>query len=253
MPDFEIDVAGKGEPGKVSPAEPKRRGKTVMKIAIVVIVVLAVVGSAVAAAGFIYWRSLVDSPQYALARIVQAARDDNDPEIGQLVDFDRVVRDFVPQVTDKAVDLYGRGLPPEVIRQAEVVAAPLIPVIKARARKEIPTLLKEATRKYSNVPFWGLVIGADRYLDFKVEGDTASVESTIGERRMTLLMERTEGGWKVVAVRDEVLAKKIAERIGQELIFLAKEAGKDKVDRLGKSLGIEDIEELLKQAGDIFK
>lgn len=254
---FEVEIEdGRGEP-VLSAAEAARahriRKTTALKISAAIAGVLLLVAAVVAVGGILYWRSLLDSPQYALAQIVEAARDGDEKKIGELVDVDSVVENFVPQITEKAVDLYGRGLPPEVIKRAEEVAEPILPVVKRRARAELPGLLRRKTESLKNVPFWGLVIGADRYLTITVEGDTAVIKGRSDERPLELTMKRAEQGWRVVAVKDEELAQNIAGRIGQEMIFLAKEAGERRIEDLGRRLGIDDISDLLKQAEEIFR
>lgn len=249
--DVKIDQEAAGLP--TEPGVGKRRGRLGLKIASAAAVLLLIAAFGLAVGGFLYWRSLTGSPQYTLASIVIAARDGDDDEIARLVDVDSVVEDFAPQVTEKAIELYGRGLPPGVISKAKVVAAPILPVIKQRARSELPALLRETTKEFSEVPFWGLVIGADRYLSISIDGDRAVVSSFSEERPTELFMERSGDGWRVVAVKDDLLAEKIAGKIGQELIILATQAGRENLGEVGKRLGIEGIDELLKQAEDIFR
>ena len=45
--------------------------------------------------------------------------------IDEVVDTNAVVDDFLPQITGKAVELYGRGLPPEIISRVSQIAASL--------------------------------------------------------------------------------------------------------------------------------
>ena len=63
------------------------------------------------------------TPQYSLALLIDAARRDDKQQVGTLVDTDKVVDGFVPEIIDSAVDLYGRGLPPETIANLTFVAA----------------------------------------------------------------------------------------------------------------------------------
>lgn len=212
-----------------------------------------VIAAAAAVGGYVYWRSLAASPQYSLALMIDAAREGDDGRVNEFVDFDSVVEDFVPQVTEKAVELYGRGLPPEIVKRATQVAAPLLPVVKSRARAEIPELLRERTKEYRQVPFWALAIGAGRYLSITEEGETAEIVSREDGRRLNLRMERREGRWVIVAVKDPLLAEKLARKIGQEIIFLAKQAGTRQIDEAGKAIGIDGIGDLLKQAEEIFR
>jgi len=255
MSGFEVNISQADEPPEDNaPEVPVKKGRRTVLRVLAVIAVLGIMSFLLAAvAGYLYWRSLSNSPQYALALLVEAARTGDDKKVNEYVDVDAVVEDFVPQITDKAVEMYGRGLPPAVIKQAEIVAAPLIPVIKQRARAELPRLLREKTAKYKDVPFWALAIGAGRYLDVKTDGDRATVAGRSGDRELELRMKREGGRWKIVGVKDDELAEKIASKIGQELIALARQAGRTRIEDLGRSLGLDGIGDLLKQAEDIFK
>lgn len=223
------------------------------RIAVAAACLILLAAGAAFAGGFVYWRSLVASPQYSLAEMIEAARNGDDTRVNEFIDLDEVVEDFVPQVTDEAVELYGRGLPREVIDKARLVAAPVLPAVKERARAELPELLRERTETYRDVPFWAIVIGAGQYLHIQVEDDLATISGGDLERPLDLKMRRTGDKWVVVAVRDKVLAKRIAEKIGQEIILLARLAIEGKLEEAGRKLGIEGVEDLLKQAEEIFR
>src|SRR6476620_2637254 len=132
-------------------------------------------------AGYIYYRSLRGTPQYSIALLIDAAKRDDKPQIDSLVDIDAVVDDFLPQITGKAVELYGRGLSPAVINRMEVIATPILPAVKQRARAELPRVIRDRSEEFGYVPFFGMVMGAQRYLDISVSGDTAVVKSKIKE------------------------------------------------------------------------
>ena len=232
----------------------KGRGRAVLAKVLLAILCLGLVLAVTAAVGgYVYWRSLAASPQYSLALMIDAAREGDDGRVNEFIDFDSVVEDFVPQVTDQAIELYGRGLPPEVVKRAAQVAAPLLPLVKSRARAEIPELLRDRTKEYRQVPFWALAVGAGRYLSITEDGNTAEIVSREEGRPLNLKMERREGKWVIVAVRDPLLAEKLARKIGQEIIFLAKQAGTRQIDEAGKAIGIDGIGDLLKQAEEIFR
>ena len=61
-----------------------------------------------------------------------------------------------------------------------------------------------------------MVLGADRYLDINVEGDTATVRSKASNHTFDVEMKRNGKRWQIVGVRDDVLAQRIAETIGQQ-------------------------------------
>ncbi len=202
-----------------------------------------------AVGGYFYWRNLQTMPQYSLALLVDAARRDDQAAVDKLVDTDAVVDDFMPQITGKAVELYGRGLAPATIQKISTVAVPFLPAIKQRARAEVPNLIREKTRQFENIPFWAIAVGAERYLDIINEGDKAFVRSKDQNRPLEVVLKRSGERWQVIGVKDEVLARRIAERIGQDLIVGAKNGN---LKKAGEQLGVSNLEDVLKNA-DVFK
>ncbi|MBK9152758.1 MAG: DUF2939 domain-containing protein [Chloracidobacterium sp.] len=229
-------------------ARPKRQRLKV--VILTASLTVAVVAMLCGAAAFLYWQYLKTTPQYALASIVEAARADDRAKIEQLIDVDSVVDDFVPQVTGKAVELYGRGIDPEVVRRAAKIAEPVMPAIKERARAELPGAIRRQLTGFENFPFAALVIGADRYFDIGVEGETAVVKSKLPGHSFEVRMRREEGQWAIAAVRDDELARQIAERIGQEIMSIAVNGG----GKGGGSLrSIKNLNEMLKEAEKLFE
>lgn len=202
-----------------------------------------------AVGGYFYWRNLQTMPQYSLALLVDAARRGDQAAVDKLVDTDAVVDDFMPQITGKAVELYGRGLAPATIQKISTVAAPFLPAIKQRARAEVPNLIREKTRQFENIPFWAIAVGAERYLDIINEGDKAFVRSKDQNRPLEVVLKRNGERWQVIGVKDEILARSIAGRIGQDLITGAKNGN---LKKAGEQLGVSNLEDVLKNA-DVFK
>ncbi len=211
------------------------------------VVVLVIAASA---AGFFYWRHLQTTPQYSLAVLIEAAREDDQATVDQLVDSDAVVEGFVPQITGKAVELYGRGLPPEAISRAERVAAPLMPAIKDRAQAELPRLIRRETEKFANVPFAAMVLGAERYLAITENGDNATILSKLPQHSFEVTMRKNGTRWQVVGVRDDELSLQIARTIGQQMLAIA--SGKAPADG-SAPISIGELQELIDEAGEIFK
>lgn len=218
----------------------------VLKLSGVALIALLIIG---AISGFFFWRHLRTTPQYSLALLVDAAQRDDQKALDELVNTDAVVDDFMPQITDKAVELYGRGLAPSQIQKVAQVTAPMMPAVKQRARAEVPNLIREKTDNFKNIPFWAIAVGAGRYLEIKQEGDTAFVKSKVPERPLELTLKRKGERWQVVAVKDEVLARRVAEKIGQDLITGAKNGG---LKKAGEQYGVSNLEDILKRT-DIFK
>lgn len=227
----------------------KRRGifVKILRVLGILFAVAAIIG---ATGGYFYWQNLKKTPQYSLALLIDAARRDDQKAIDELVDTDQIVEDFVPQITGKAIELYGRNLPPQTLFKVAQAAAPLMPAVKERARAEIPNLIREKTKKFENVPFWAIAVGADRYLNITQETEKAFVSSKLQDRPLELALKRNGEKWQVVAVKDEELARRIADKIGQELILLAQ---KGSLKKAGESLGVGNLNEMLKQFDGIFK
>lgn len=200
--------------------------------------------------GYFYWQSVKATPAYSLALIVDAARRDDKEKIEQLLNTDQVVSGFIPQITDKAVELYGRNLPAKTIAKVSQVAAPLIPAVKERVRAELPRLIREKTQPVESVPYWLIALFASRAIDVKQEGDTATVTSKLADRPLEVTMKRNGEIWQIVAVKDDVLAKQIAEKIGQEIIAAASKGG---IDKIGKQAGVNNLGDVFKNIDGILK
>ncbi|MEJ7849058.1 MAG: hypothetical protein WKF92_13320 [Pyrinomonadaceae bacterium] len=233
--------------GGYTERKPKRHAGNVIAIIGISVVGITVIG---AFGGYFYWRSFLETPQYSLALIIDAARNNDQAMIDQLVDLDAVVDDFLPQITSKAVELYGRGQPPQIIARVAEIAAPMLPAVKDRARAELPRTIRQKTEKFSSVPFAAMVIGAGRYLDISFEGEKALVKSRLPEHSFEVIMQKSGTRWKIVGLRDEKLATTIAQKIGQEIIGLATNGGRG---TSADSLGIKNVNELLRQTEEIFR
>ena len=225
---------------------PKRRSRKPFVIAVGVLAGLALIAFV---GGFLYWQSLKVTPQYSLALLVDAAKRDDKPAIAEQIDIDAVVDDFVPQITGKAVELYGRGIPLGIVEKLTRVALPILPAIKERAKAELPRVIRERTEQFGSVPFIALVVGAPRYLDITVTGDNAVVKSKLPEHVFEVKMERIGSRWRIVGVKDDKLATDIARKVGQEMIAMATKG----VNNAGEKLGVGNIADLLRQAEELVK
>lgn len=207
--------------------------------------VVAVIG------GLIYYHQLKSSPQYSLALLVDAAKRDDTEEVDNIVDIDAVVEDFMPQVTAKAIELYGRGMSPEAIQKATILARPLMPAVKERARAELPRVIRERTAKYGDVPFFAMVMGASRYVDIVISDDVAIVSSKLQNHPLEMKMQWNGDRWQIVGVKDEKVAAGIAQKIGQQIIAIATlGGGKDTADKFG---GMGNLSNTLRQAEELVK
>lgn len=244
----ETNFSHKAEATKFA-GSPKKRGGCGRLLAIsgIVLAVLLLIGTVI---GYFYWQGVKTTPQYSLALLVDAARRNDQAAIDELVDTDAVVESFLPQVTDKAVELYGRNLPVDKITKVKDAATPLMPAIKQRARQEVPRVIAEKTDKFSGIPYWAIAIGAGYYLDIKPDGETATIISKIPERQFELTMKRNGDKWRVVGIKDEALAKRIAETVGQELIAIST---KESLKKASEKMKAPELQNVQKKIEDLFR
>ncbi len=247
--ELEKQPFGISDPASDEPAAVPRKRSVLKTVLVTAAVTFVVVGTVAGVGAYFYWRHLRTTPQYSLALIVDSAKRSDDATVGELVDIDAVVDDFLPQITGKAVELYGRNLPPDTLQRVARIAAPMMPAVKERAREELPGAIRHKTATFGDVPFAAMVLGADTYLDIKVEGETASVRSRVPEHNFEVRMVRAGDRWRIAGLRDDELATRIAQRIGQEIVAIAVNGTGSKQSRLG----IKNINELLREAEEIFK
>ena len=228
-------------------AEPTPRFRKVLAITAAVVGGLVVVA---AISSLLYYQSLKDTPQYSLALLVDAAKRDDKLAIDEYVDINAVADDFVPQITDKAIELYGRGMPPQVIAKAQRLATPIMPAVRERARAELPRVIRDRTERFGYVPFFGMVLGAERYLDIKVDGDIAFVKSKLPDRKFEVRMQKRGDRWQIVGVKEEKLATDIARTIGQQIMAIA---SKGLTRETADTFGVGNIADLLRQAEEMIR
>lgn len=214
--------------------------------AAVVVSILLIVGIG----GGLYYRSLQNTPQYSLALLVDAAKRDDTQAIEEFIDINALVEDFVPQVTGKAIELYGRGVPQPVLAKVARLATPILPAVKDRARAELPRVIRDRTARFGYVPFFGMVLGADQYLDITVSGDTAFVKSRMREHTFEVRMRRRDDRWQIVGVKEEQLATEIARTIGQQIIAIASNG---LTKETAETLGVGNLADLIRQAEELVK
>lgn len=242
-----------GKPLSDAPASvetPKKKRGIFVKILGVLGILLIAILLIGGIGGYFYWQSIKRTPQYSLALLVDAARRDDKQQVSQIVDTESVVNGFLPQITDKAIELYGRGLPKQTLAKVAQIAAPLMPSIKEKAREELPRLIRDKTKPVENVPYWMIALGASQAVEIQENGDTAQVKSKMPDRPLELMMKRDGERWKVVAVKDDVLSRRIAETVGQEIVALA---AKGSLTKAGQQLGVEGLQDMIKQLEGVFK
>jgi hypothetical protein len=168
--------------------------------------------------GFIFWQIYKTRPSYSLALLVDAAQRNDAPAFDRVVDTGKVVESFAPQVIEEATGRLGTALTPQMRKQIETLVPTLIPNVTENLRTEVMKQVREVTARAEGKPFFLIALSMPFIADIRQDGDTAIVKAKSGERTLELTMQRTsEKRWKVVAVKDDELARRIVDDIAKYL------------------------------------
>lgn len=210
-----------------------------------------VVVALIAGASGLYLRWLMDTPQYSLALLVLEAHKRDGAGVDRFIDSDSVIDNFVPQIRDAAVEMYGRGIPASAIEKLEEMAEPLKPRIKETARVEVRRLVREKTLPFRGYPAFALATGISIYGTMTVDGAKATLKAVTPEgHTVEIILQRAESRWRIVEVRDPELARRIAETVGQEVLVAATQGG---LERVARTLNLTDVDALIEKLDGIFR
>ncbi|MCU0239724.1 MAG: hypothetical protein MUC29_09795 [Pyrinomonadaceae bacterium] len=154
-----------------------KKGGCLRTLGILYLIVLLVGGIG----GYFYWQSVKKTPQYSLALLVDAARRDDKEIVAKIIDTEQVVNNFVPQISEKAVEIYGRNIPAPIISKIAQFVTPLMPAIKDKAKEELPNFIsvygtngtlhigwRESKYKLNSSPDWNVFgTGYDKVQAFR--------------------------------------------------------------------------------------
>lgn len=199
-----------------------------------------VIGIAVILIAFLWWQSYKTGPAYSLALLVDAVQRDDRAMFDELVDTDSVVKNFVPQVTEKAIGRYASGITAPLRQQIEALVPTLLPSVKQRVRDEVTKQIKALAARAEGKPFILIALGMPYQVDIKEEGDTAHVSANLNNRPTELTMQRKGEVWKIVAVKDDALATQIVDNIAKDLPSIQSELEKQVREQLKKG-GLNDL------------
>ncbi len=204
------------------------RGSRGGRILLIVAIVLGVLLAGLIAGGYFYWQSYKTGPAYSLALLVDATQRNDQPVFDQIVDIDKIVENFVPQVTEKAIGQYAAALTAPIRKQVEQQVPKLLPGVKQKVRDEVSKQVKEMSQRAGSMPFPLVALGIPYAVGIKEEGDAATVDVTLKDRPVQLTMQRQSAErWKIVAVKDDALAARIVDEIARNLPAIGSELEKE--------------------------
>lgn len=168
--------------------------------------------------GFIFWQVYKTRPSYSLALLVDAAQRNDVAAFDSVVDTNRVVQSFAPQVIDEATGRLGTALTPAMRQRIETLVPTLIPGVTENLRAEVMNQVREVTTRAEGKPFFLIALSIPFIVNINQEGDMATVKAERNDRSMELTMQRTPGKrWQVVGVKDAALARRIVDDIARYL------------------------------------
>lgn len=216
------------------------RGAKILGI-VALLLGLLVVGAL--AGGYFYWQSYKTKPAYSLALLVDAVERNDMQAFDEVVDTDKIVDNFVPQVTDKALGRYASALTGPLRSQVESLIPTLLPSVKQKVREEVIKHVKEMSERATGKPFILVALGIPYVVDIKEEKDTARVMANLKDRPVDLTMQKNGERWQIVAVKDETLAQRIVDDIAKDLPAVGSKVEKEIRKKLEKNLpgGLPDI------------
>jgi hypothetical protein len=170
------------------------------------------------AGGFIFWQIYKTRPSYSLALLVDAAQRNDVAAFDRVVDTNRVVQSFAPQVIDEATGRLGTALTPAMRQRIETLVPTLIPNVTENLRAEVMKQVREVTARAEGKPFFLVALIIPFIVNINQEGELATVKAQRGERKLELTMQRTpEKRWTVIGVKDAALARLIVDDIARYL------------------------------------
>ncbi len=227
-----------------TPARKRKRGRGrgVGRPLLVIVVVLLLLAGAIVGGGFLWWRNYQSSPAYALAVLADAAQKNDTATVDGILDTDKVCDDFISQVRQHAGGSVTSAISSVWPSGANSALQTLSPKLKQTVHDEMVNELKRVTEPAKGKPFVLLALVITRFADIKEANNVAQAKVDIKDDhlQLTMLPATQPGGprWRVVAVRDDKMAKQIADDMTQNLPAAAgSEIGdqiRKQVDRLKK-------------------
>ena len=213
-----------------------KRGSRGAKILGIVAIVLGVIVLAAIVGGYFWWQSYKSKPAYSLALLVDAVQRNDTVAFDDLVDTDKIVDAFVPQVTEKAFGRYSNALTGALRGQIESLIPTLLPSVKDKVHEEVLAQVKELSARAEGKPFIIVALGIPYVVDIKQETDVAKVTVNLKDRTVLLTMQRNAERWKIIAITDDTMASRIVDKIMKDLPAIGSEVEKEIRKKLDKNL-----------------
>jgi hypothetical protein len=193
-----------------------RRGRP-GKILGVIMAILLLLAIGIGGGCYFWWQGYKSSPGYSLALIVDAAQRNDTATFGQLVDIDKIVDNFIPQIENKAAAQLPGVVDDLLGKQIDSLLPKVLPKVKQAVRDEIAGEIKQLAKKNQGKPFPLIVLAIAYTVKTQQQGDSATLDVTFKDP-LQLTMQRIGDRWKVIAVKDDALAARIVNDAASQVI-----------------------------------
>lgn len=194
------------------------RGGGALKILGVIAAILFIIVLSLAVGGYFWWQHHKASPAYSVALLVDSVQHDNMQEFDEIVDMDKVVENFVPQIVDAAQKRFGVVANEQTRRQIEAEMPRVLPAVKQYAREEVARQAKEISARAGGYPFFLVALAVPYVAQISEEGDAAKALVQYQDRNIELTLQRAgDERWRVVKISDDTLTARIVDRLARDL------------------------------------
>ena len=179
-----------------------RRG--VVGVLLAIAIILIVIVAAVAGGGYLWWRHYQTSPAYTLALLVDAIQRNDKQTIDQVLDTDKIASDFVAQLRAR--------VPASSLWVGQTDPAKLMsPKVKDTLHDQLIKQVQQMTDAAAGKPFVFVALAVPHFADIKEENNSAHASINLKDEPIELQMVPAGDKWKITTVRDDKLAKMIAQ------------------------------------------
>jgi len=171
-----------------------------------------------AAAGFFWWQHYKTTPAYSLALVVDAAQRNDGAAFDRLIDMEKVVDNLMPQVAQTATGGLASDFASGLRTQLQSLAPSVMASVKQTIREEIRKRINELAGSAGARPFFLTALAMPFKANISESNGTAKASINTVDHQVELSMERIDGThWRVISLRDEGLAARVANNILKDL------------------------------------
>jgi hypothetical protein len=171
-----------------------------------------------AASGFFWWHHYKTTPAYSLALVVDAAQRNDGAALDRLIDMEKVVDNLMPQVAQTATGGLASDLASGLRTQLQSLAPGVMASVKQTIKEEIRKRINELAGSGGARPFFLTALAMPFKANISESNGTAKATINTVDHQVELSMERVDGShWRVISLRDDALATRIAKNIVKDL------------------------------------